>query len=116
MQNQAEMMQQAPVDQAVPQPDVPPALEVLQQAIERIIEASKAPPLSPPEYRTLFELIALEITENNLTGTQTVQNIVQRAVRIVQGNIKRRAADQCSQPRHGLSIAACLIQLGQQSW
>ena len=51
----------------------------IQQSIARIHEACKAPPLAPPEYRALFELIAQEITENGLVGAQTIQNIVQRA-------------------------------------
>jgi hypothetical protein len=35
--------------------------------------------LSPPEYRLLFEAMAQEITENNLSGAQTILNIIQRA-------------------------------------
>ena len=51
----------------------------IQQSIARIHEACKAPPLAPPEYRLLFELIAQEITENGLIGAQTIQNIALRA-------------------------------------
>ena len=51
----------------------------MQQAIQRIHEACQAPPLSPPEYRLLFEVMAQEITENNLSGVQTIVNIAQRA-------------------------------------
>jgi hypothetical protein len=51
----------------------------VQQAIQRIHEACQAPPLSPPEYRLLFEVMAQEITENNLSGVQTIVNIAQRA-------------------------------------
>jgi hypothetical protein len=57
----------------------PLAPSTIQQSIARIHEACKAPPLAPPEYRALFELIAQEITDNGLIGAQTIQNIVQRA-------------------------------------
>jgi hypothetical protein len=50
----------------------------VQQAIMRIHEACQAPTLSPPEYRILFEAMAQEIGENNLSGVQTILNIVQR--------------------------------------
>ena len=59
-----------------PQPHAGPSI---QQSIARIHEACKAPPIAPPEYRVLFELIAQEITENGLIGAQTIQNIVTRA-------------------------------------
>ena len=51
----------------------------IQQSIARIHEACQAPPLSPPEYRVLFEVMAEEITANNLSGQQTLVNIAQRA-------------------------------------
>lgn len=51
----------------------------IQQSIARIHEACQAPPLAPPEYRTLFEVMALEINENNLLGAQTIQNVLRRA-------------------------------------
>lgn len=51
----------------------------IQSSIARIHEACKAPPLAPPEYRMLFELIAQEINDNGLIGAQTIQNIVQRS-------------------------------------
>jgi hypothetical protein len=51
----------------------------IQQSIARIHEACQAPPLSPPEYRVLFEVMAEEITANNLSGQQTLTNIVERA-------------------------------------
>mgnify|MGYP002621070594 CR=1 FL=1 len=51
----------------------------IQQSIARIHEACQAPPLSPPEYRVLFEVMAEEITANNLSGQQTLVNIGQRA-------------------------------------
>jgi hypothetical protein len=52
----------------------------LQQSIARIHEACQAPPLSPPEYRVLFEVMAEEINANNLSGAQTLVNIGQRAL------------------------------------
>ncbi|WP_334149710.1 NYN domain-containing protein [Hyphomicrobium sp.] len=51
----------------------------IQQSIARIHEACQAPPLAPPEYRVLFEVMAEEITTNNLSGQQTLTNIVERA-------------------------------------
>lgn len=51
----------------------------IQQSIARIHEACQAPPLSPPEYRVLFEVMAKELTENGLTGAQTLVNITERA-------------------------------------
>ncbi|WP_295557932.1 NYN domain-containing protein [uncultured Hyphomicrobium sp.] len=51
----------------------------IQQSIARIHEACQAPPLSPPEYRVLFEVMAEEITTNNLSGQQTLINIVEKA-------------------------------------
>jgi len=51
----------------------------IQQSIARIHEACQAPPLAPPEYRTLFEVMAIEINENNLLGAQTIQNVLRRA-------------------------------------
>jgi hypothetical protein len=51
----------------------------LQQSIARIHDACQAPPLSPPEYRVLFEVMAEEINTNNLSGVQALVNIAQRA-------------------------------------
>ena len=62
----------------VPQPRNEPA-GIIQQSIARIQEACQAPPLAPPEYRLLFEIMAKEITENDLIGAQTLTNITQRA-------------------------------------
>jgi NYN domain-containing protein len=51
----------------------------IQQSIARIHEACQAPPLSPPEYRVLFEVMAKEITSNGISGSQTLVNVAQRA-------------------------------------
>jgi uncharacterized LabA/DUF88 family protein len=51
----------------------------LQQSIARIHDACQAPPLSPPEYRALFEIIAQEINTSNWQGAQTATNILARA-------------------------------------
>ena len=50
----------------------------IQQSIARIHEACQAPPLSPPEYRVLFEVMAKELATNGLTGSQTLVNIAER--------------------------------------
>ncbi|MBU1211234.1 MAG: NYN domain-containing protein [Alphaproteobacteria bacterium] len=51
----------------------------IQKSIARIHEACQAPPISPPEYRVLFDVMAEEINANGLTGTQTLVNISERA-------------------------------------
>ena len=76
----AEALQSARISTPAPAParanEIPASV---QQAIGRIHEACQAPALSPPEYRILFEAMAQEIGENNLSGVQTILNIVQRA-------------------------------------
>ncbi len=47
----------------------------IQASIARIHEACQAPPLSPPDYRALFDAIAKEISEQGLQGGQTLSNI-----------------------------------------
>lgn len=56
-----------------------PSADMLQQSIARIHEACQAPPISPPEYRALFSVLAQEITENQLQGVKTLENVVGRA-------------------------------------
>jgi hypothetical protein len=71
-----------PPPQLQPQPSPPPsatASAAVQQSIARIQEACQAPPLAPHEYRLLFEVMAKEITDNDLIGAQTLANITQRA-------------------------------------
>ena len=51
----------------------------IQRSIARIHEACQAPPLSPPEYRALFDVLSQEINQNGLNGAQTLVNIAQRA-------------------------------------
>jgi hypothetical protein len=51
----------------------------MQQTIMRIYEASQAPQIAPAEYRVLFEGMAQELTDNQLNGDMTLQNIVTRA-------------------------------------
>jgi hypothetical protein len=51
----------------------------IQQSIARIQDACQAPPLAPHEYRLLFEVMAKEISDNDLIGAQTLANITQRA-------------------------------------
>lgn len=69
----------APARQAQPVARSAEQASRIQQSIARIHEACQAPPLSPPEYRVLFEVMAEEITANNLSGQQTLINIVERA-------------------------------------
>jgi NYN domain len=59
----------------------PPASSsaAIQQSIARIQDACQAPPLAPHEYRQLFEVMAKEISDNDLIGAQTLANITQRA-------------------------------------
>ncbi len=65
---------------ATPHPATAKPQSVIQQSIARIHEASQAPALSPPEYRTLFEKMAEEISANNLSGSQTLDNIALRCL------------------------------------
>jgi NYN domain-containing protein len=51
----------------------------IQQSIARIQDACQAPPFAPHEYRLLFEVMAKEISDNDLIGAQTLANITQRA-------------------------------------
>lgn len=72
----------APAQQAPAQAPLQRHAEVataIQQSIARIHEACQAPPLSPPEYRVLFEVMAQEITAHGLLGGQTLTSIVARA-------------------------------------
>ena len=71
--------QLAPAHQAAQAPQRMEAAGGVQQSIARIQEACQAPPLAPPEYRLLFEIMAKEITDNDLIGAQTLTNITQRA-------------------------------------
>lgn len=69
-----------PVQQPAPAMPAPRAeSQTIHQSITRIHEACQAPPLAPPEYRALFEVMAQEINANGLTGAQTLTNISQRA-------------------------------------
>jgi hypothetical protein len=56
-----------------------PGAGAIQQSIARIQEACQAPPLAPHEYRLLFEVMANEISAQDLISGQTLTNIVQRA-------------------------------------
>ncbi|MCU0953621.1 MAG: NYN domain-containing protein [Hyphomicrobium sp.] len=67
----------APPPAATPAPRA--EAQTIHQSITRIHEACQAPPLAPPEYRALFEVMAQEINANGLTGAQTLTNISQRA-------------------------------------
>jgi NYN domain-containing protein len=75
------VLQQAPVGQRgeMPAQRRPDVHSAIQQSITRIHEACQAPALAPQEYRVLFDLIAKEISDNDLTGVQTLANIVERA-------------------------------------
>jgi hypothetical protein len=80
-------IQATPVQQPQPQRQAAPDQQIrtsdgaaqLQQSIARIHEACQAPPLSPPEYRALFEVMAQEINQSNLQGAQTIDNIARLA-------------------------------------
>ncbi|MEZ5853430.1 MAG: NYN domain-containing protein [Hyphomicrobiaceae bacterium] len=79
---QAPLQPQAPASQGQLQPQKASAGDgqgAIHESISRIHEACKAPPLAPPEYRALFEIIAQEINDNGLVGAQTIHSITQRA-------------------------------------
>jgi hypothetical protein len=69
----------APAAAPVPAPRGAEQASALQQSIARIHDASQAPPLSPPEYRVLFDAMAHEIGEHGLLGVQTLSNVIARA-------------------------------------
>ncbi len=78
--NPAPAMPRVPASQsAQPAPRAADGASAIQQSVARIHEACQAPPLSPPEYRALFDVMAQEITTNGLTGAQTLTNIMHRA-------------------------------------
>ncbi len=54
----------------------------LHQSISRIHAACAAPPFSPPEYRALFAIFAQEISDNQLQGVTTLENVAARAAEI----------------------------------
>ncbi len=64
-----------PAPQPSPQQRQAEMAAAIQASIARIHEACQAPPLSPPDYRALFEAIASEIGENGLQGGQTLASI-----------------------------------------
>ncbi len=59
-----------------------PAGANLQNSIAKIQDACQAPPLAPPEYRVLFDVMAAEINENGLSGAQTITNVASRAQKL----------------------------------
>ena len=77
MPSQQPASQPAAPQQRAPQPT--DHASAIQKSIARIHEACQAPPISPPEYRVLFDVMAEEINSNGLTGTQTLVNICERA-------------------------------------
>lgn len=74
------------------EPDAQASAEAIQRSIARIHDASQVPPLSPPDYRVLFEEMAAEITENDLQGVQTINNVDRRVqlrgIQIARENIR----------------------------
>ena len=77
----ARVLQQASAAQRseLPAQRRPDVHSAIQQSITRIHEACQAPALAPQEYRALFEIIAKEISDNDLTGVQTLANIEEKA-------------------------------------
>lgn len=70
---------QAPAAPVRPQMPEREPVNTIQQSITRIHDACQAPPLAPPEYRVLFDVMAQEITANGLMGAQTLSSIAARA-------------------------------------
>ncbi len=61
--------------QPVPEQISPEKAKTLQDSIALIHQACKAPPLSPPEYRAIFTLLANELGTNQMQGHQTIDNV-----------------------------------------
>ncbi len=76
---ESRLVEKRATEPRAPEARGPEQTSALQQSIARIHDASQAPPLSPPEYRALFEAMAQEITEQGLLGAQTLTNIALRA-------------------------------------
>jgi hypothetical protein len=57
----------------------PASAASLQRSITAIHDASQAPPLAPPEYRKLFEILAEEISYNRFNGNETVLAVEHRS-------------------------------------
>ena len=76
---QAPIAQSQPAQMPAAAPRGGDVSSAIQQSIARIHEACQAPPLAPPEYRMLFDVMAQEINENGLIGAQTIANIANRA-------------------------------------
>ncbi|MCB1519451.1 MAG: NYN domain-containing protein [Hyphomicrobiaceae bacterium] len=77
---QPSQAQHAPQPAAAPQrPAAESGATSIQRSIARIHEACQAPPLSPPEYRALFDVIAEDITRKGFNGATTLASITQRA-------------------------------------
>ncbi len=68
--------------QGQPAPRQAEMAAAIQASISRIHDACQAPPLSPPDYRALFDAIAAEIGESGLQGSQTLASIHTRAQQI----------------------------------
>lgn len=82
---QAPLAPQPALQQTTPQPPAPRQADMaaaIQASISRIHDACQAPPLSPPDYRALFDAIAAEISENGLQGSQTLASIHTRAQQV----------------------------------
>jgi len=56
-------------------PMEPERAKSLQESIALIHQACKAPPLSPPEYRAVFTMLANEISANQMQGHQTIESV-----------------------------------------
>ncbi len=70
---------QKPAQQPPPEQRQSDMTAAIQASIARIHDACQAPPLSPPDYRALFDAIAGELGENGLQGSQTLASIHARA-------------------------------------
>jgi hypothetical protein len=62
-----------------PLPTRPDAASATQSAMARIQDAAQAPALSAADYRVVFTAMAQEISDNGLTGAQTLSAIAERA-------------------------------------
>lgn len=62
-----------------PAPRAPSSAVAVQQMVARIYDACQAPPLSPPEYRVVFDIMAQELAARGLNGTPTLDAIASLA-------------------------------------
>ena len=69
-------------DNMISRDESDPTTSELHEIITRIHNACQAPPFSPPEYRSILAILEHEISENQLQGVKTLENVARSAASI----------------------------------